>query len=96
MAFALANDWGIRLGFLRYFSLIPPASPIDEASPLGKGGFKSGTVKTVPYIRAVEDASPYGCAENQDFAFKGPLPKGAGTEGDWGIRVRITHNLNRS
>ena len=47
-------------------------------------------------IRVVGDADPYGCAENQYFAFKGPLAKGAGTEGDWGIRVRITHNLNIS
>ena len=43
-----------------------------------------------------EDTDPYGHAENQDFAFKGPLLKGAVTEGDWGIRVRITHNLNTS
>ena len=46
-----------------------------------------------PYKRAVGDASPYGYAENQDFAFKGPLFKGAVTEGNWGIRVRIAHNL---
>ena len=71
LAFALANDWGIRLGFLRYFSLIPPAS-LCEASPLEKGGFKSGTVKTVPY----------GCAADLVCAFKGPLAKGAVCEAD--------------
>ena len=29
-------------------------------------------------------------------SFKGPLSKGAVTEGDWGIKLRITHNLNIS
>ena len=72
-------------------------------------------------MRVVGDADPYGCAENQAFAFKGPLVgalrkhaggmflatdrsgyaarrelSGAVCEADWGIRVRITPNLNIS